>query len=123
MSKKRESLVGDGDTIDLSEIAECNSAAQASQYDTHALRQASEQAGFPSREPHPATQKRRRRKRSPYTEQLNFKVRVGFKELLQDVADDLKMTDAETLEQALHALLEKQAMHDRLKLLAKLTGP
>lgn len=120
MSKKRETLLPDNDTIDLSDIAEFYQSPTGADYDTLAARKASEDAGFTSREPSTPIQKRKRRRRSPYTEQANFKVRLGFKDLFQSAADELELTDAETLEKAFQALLEKEQMTEQSKLFKKL---
>ncbi|GAB1257287.1 hypothetical protein NBRC116494_17890 [Aurantivibrio plasticivorans] len=66
--------------------------------------------GFISRQP---TRKFSRR-RSPYTEQCNLKMRTGMRDIFQELGDRLEMFDQETLEAGILALIEKEGFGDLL---------
>lgn len=78
----------------------------------------SEAAGFPSRE---AKKARRKRAKSPHTEQLGFKARVEVKDVFQELSDTLGIYDHTTFERAVVALLEKEGRDDLLNRIKELT--
>lgn len=71
-----------------------------------------EQSGFLSREP--IKKKRRRRKPSPYTDQLNIKCRNGMKDIFQDLGERMDVRDHTTFERAIRALIKKEGFSDLL---------
>jgi hypothetical protein len=77
----------------------------------------SEAAGFPSSE---AKKTRRRRTKSPHTEQLGFKARSEVKEVFQELSDTLGIYDHTTFERAVVALLEKEGSTDLLSRISEL---
>lgn len=69
------------------------------------IERVAETSGFIKRLP---TNNRRRRKKSPYTEQVGIKVRPSMKKIFQDIGDKLSTYDHTTFELAILALLEKE---------------
>jgi hypothetical protein len=76
------------------------------------LDQIAQESGFSSREPQKI---QRHRRRSPYVIQTNLKTRIGMKELMQNISDNLGLFDQETFELGLEALMEKHDMSDLLR--------
>ena len=109
MGKERAGL--SLDDIDLSEF-QPTSQHQKEKPNQKLVEQVAEQAGFPSRE---AKKKRRRRKPSPYIDQLNMRCRAGMKDIFQDLGERLDVRDYTTFEKAIRALIEKEGFTDLLK--------
>ncbi|MCP4698494.1 MAG: hypothetical protein GY862_16825 [Gammaproteobacteria bacterium] len=66
---------------------------------------------------------RRRRKKSPFTEQLGVKTRPGMKEIFQDLGELIGEYDHTTLERALFALMkETRGAEDILARFEELTN-
>lgn len=97
-------------SISLDELAGGGSATKTNAQLQKALEKEGAKLGFTSRQP---TRKFSRR-RSPYTEQCNLKMRSGMRDLFQEIGDRLEMFDQETLEQAILALIEKEEFNDLL---------
>jgi len=114
MGKERAPLDVDGisdDSIDLSDFQPqpSNSAEKPDQVLVEAI---AEQSGFPSRDP--TKKKRRRRKPSPYTDQVGIKCRQGMRDIFQDLGERMDIRDHTTFEKALLALIEKENFSDLL---------
>lgn len=118
MDRKRESLglmmpQAEEDSIDIAELA--SKRPSTNKYvDLSQLQQISENTGFVSRLP------RKKRSRTPYTHQKNFKVRAGMTELFEDICDHLDTYDNETFEKAILALIEKECPQSFLARFTKL---
>lgn len=63
-------------------------------------------SGFTNRQPPEPT--RRRRKKSPFTEQLGIKVRPGMKEIFQDLGEIIGGYDHTIFERAILALIKQE---------------
>ena len=83
-------------------------AGEKEKADQKVIEKVAEQSGFVSREP----KRKRRRKISPYTDQLGIKVRPQMKEIFQTIGERMEVYDHTTFENALLALLEKEGMQD-----------
>lgn len=111
MAKERAHLNFDDD-LDLSTF-QPGSKTTKDKPDQKLVEIAAEQSGFPSRDP--TKKQRRRRKPSPYIDQLNIRCRSGVKEIFQDLGERLDMRDHTTFEKAIQALLEKEGYADLTK--------
>jgi len=118
MSNEREKINTDlGEDLDLgAAIKMTEEKPNFSQEERNLVAETSEKAGFPSRQ---AKKVRRKRIKSPYTEQLGFKARPIVKEVFQEFSDSINIYDYTTFEQALIALLEKEGRKDLLLKLEK----
>ena len=111
---KRVSLGLDDDkptttSIDLEELAQAHTNNVKPSSDLKdVLEKEGEKYGFVSRQPN----RRPAKKRSPYIVQNNMKMRIGMKELFQEVSLRLGTYDQETLELALLSLIEKEGLDD-----------
>jgi hypothetical protein len=118
MSSKREDLNIDFDDLDLENVVNTSSKKNSfSDEEKKAIAEASENAGFPSRQ---AKASRRKRIKSPYTEQLGFKARAEVKAVFQELSDSMAVYDHTTFEMAVIALLEKQGNKKALNHLKKI---
>lgn len=98
-------------SIDLEELAQFNSdPTRPSTGLQEALEKEGEKFGFVSRQ----SKRRPVKKRSPYIVQNNLKMRVGMKEIFQEISLRLETYDQETLELALLSLIEKENLDDLL---------
>lgn len=98
-------------SIDLEELAQFNSEPiRPSTGLQEALEKEGEKFGFVSRQ----SKRRPAKKRSPYIVQNNLKMRVGMKEIFQEISLRLETYDQETLELALLSLIEKEGLDDLL---------
>lgn len=104
MSKAREHLSIEEDHIDLEElISEPKSPPSREEFER--MQRAGEKFGFVDRSPKVKKQK----KRTPYIIQHNSKMRLGMKELLNDLTVYIEAkSDQETLERGILALIEKE---------------
>lgn len=100
------------DSIDIAELAG-SSRLKKDAVDPETIKQVSEMSGFPSREKTVKT--RRRRKKSPFTQQLGLKCRPEMRELFQDMSEYLDVYDHTTFERAMLALIEKEGTEEHLK--------
>ncbi len=117
MGNKRASLNLDDDTIDLEELI--GRPQQPKHIDKAKLAQVAKQSGFTSREPN--GRQRRRRKKSPFTDQQAIRVRSGMKDLFQDLGEYLNVMDHTTFERAILALIEKEGTKEHLQKFKELT--
>lgn len=115
MAKKRASLDLDS-SVGIEEVIE--GYQEKSTPDFATIKEVAEQSGFVSRQPQ---KNRRRRKKSPFTDQLGIKVRPEMKALFQDIGERLSVYDHTTFECALLALLEKEGIKDLLKQYKEIT--
>ncbi len=97
-------------SVSLEELAGGSSSTKTDIQLQKALTKEGAKLGFTSRQP---TRKFTRR-RSPYTEQCNLKMRSGMRDIFQEIGDRLEMFDQETLERAILALVEKEGFDDLL---------
>lgn len=117
-------------------------ATPKSKPDPKDVRDLSEKAGFPSREPKKTiddgaandgeiitrrrkSTKRMGRPRTPYTDQISTKARPDVKEIYQEIGAELGLYDHTVFEKAVRALLVEQGDEARLKRIdaAMKTGP
>lgn len=117
MGKERAHLNFDDD-LDLSEFQPATKIVKEKP-DQKLIEKTAEQSGFPSRDP--KKKQRRRRKPSPYIDQLNIRCRSGVKEIFQDLSEDLDLRDHTTFEKAIQALIEKEGSEEYLKRFKELT--
>lgn len=82
------------------------------------IERVAETSGFIKRLP---TNNRRRRK-SPYTEQIGIKIRPSMKQIFQDMGDKLSTYDHTTFELAILALLEKENEIDMINQYKKIVS-
>jgi chromosomal replication initiation ATPase DnaA len=108
MGKERAHLNFDDD-LDLSEFQPVTKEVK-NKPDQKLIEQVAEQAGFPSRDPN--KKQRRRRKPSPYIDQINIRCRAGMKDIFQDLGEYLDVRDHTTFEKAIKALIEKEGLAD-----------
>ncbi len=107
-------------SIDLEELAQTNASNVKPSSDLkNALEKEGEKYGFISRQ----ANRRPTRKRSPYIVQNNVKMRIGMKELFQEVSARLETYDQETLELALLSLIEKEGLDDLRSHFHQLVSP
>lgn len=119
MSSKREDLKIDFDDLGLEEVINKSSKKSSfSDKEKKAIAEASEDAGFPSRQA--KSTGRRKRMKSPYTEQLGFKARPEVKAIFQELSDTMEIYDHTTFEMAVIALLEKCKKHEFIDKLNKI---
>lgn len=97
------------DDIGLEEFIESTPAQKKPDPEKALIHKVAEQSGFVSRQP---KKRIRRRKVSPYTEQLGVKVRPQIRDIFHDIGDRLGVYDHTTFERAILALIEKEGMHD-----------
>ena len=93
------------------------SAPSKDNIDPEKIKEVSTKSGFPSRSGKstaPVKQPRRRRKKSPYTEQLGVRVRPAVKDVYYELSDQIGGLDQETFEKAVLALIEKQGTKELL---------
>lgn len=108
MAKERAHLNFD-DELDLTDFQPVEKKSKVKP-DQKLVEKVAEQSGFPSRDP--SKKQRRRRKPSPYIDQLNIKCRPGMKEIFQDLGEYLDIRDHTTFEKAIKALIEKEGLGD-----------
>ena len=118
MGTKRAGLNLDDDLIDLEELTQRQPASKS--VDKAKLAQVAEQSGFTSREP--GSRQRRRRKKSPFTDQQAIRVRPGMKDLFQDLGEHLDIMDHTTFERAILALIEKEGTEEHARKFKELTA-
>jgi hypothetical protein len=111
MAKERAPL-NFADDLDLSDFQPATKTTKEKP-DQKLVEKAAEQSGFPSRDP--TKKQRRRRKPSPYIDQLNIRCRSGMKEIFQDLSERLDLRDHTTFEKAIQALIEKEGYADLTK--------
>ncbi len=117
MGSKRASLDLDDDIVDIEELA--GQPQQIKHIDKEKLTQIAEQSGFISREP--GGRQRRRRKKSPFTDQQGIRLRPGMKDLFQDLGEYLNIMDHTTFERAILALAEKEGTKEHIQRFKELT--
>lgn len=108
MGKERAHL-NFNDDLDLSDFQPAKRAIK-DKPDQKLIEKVAEQSGFPSRDP--GKKQRRRRKPSPYIDQLNVRCRSGMKDIFQELGERLDVRDHTTFERALLALIEKEGLPD-----------
>lgn len=108
MGKERAHLDFDDD-LDLSDF-QPRAKETKDKPDQKLVEEAAEESGFPSRDPN--KKQRRRRKPSPYIDQLNIRCRAGMKDIFQDLGEYLDVRDHTTFEKAIKALIEKEGLND-----------
>lgn len=111
MGKERAHFNFDDD-LDLSGF-EPVKKEQKEKPDQKLVEKVAEQSGFPSRDPN--KKQRRRRKPSPYIDQVNIRCRPDMKEIFQDLGERLDIRDHTTFERAILALIEKEGFSDLSK--------
>ncbi len=95
------------DDIDLEDIISKPKTRKRSSVERELIEEAAHVSNFPSREP----VKKKIRKKSPYINQKNIKMRFGMSELLADLTKHLGFSsDQETIEVALGALIDKKGL-------------
>lgn len=109
MSKERAKLDLGGENLDLSEFQpKPRGKMHQSTAAIEDMQRTSEAAGFPRRSASTATRPtRKRRKRSPYTEQLNIRCRGSVRALFQRISEQNDDLDAQTFERAMKALVRE----------------
>lgn len=112
MGNQRAGFGLDDDTIDIEELVETKPKPKPKPADKTKITEVAEQSGFTSREPAP--RQRRRRKKSPFTDQQAIRVRPGMKSLFQDLGEHLDVMDHTTFEKAIEALIEKEGTDEQL---------
>lgn len=117
MGKERAHL-NFNDDLDLSEFQPSKKVTK-DKPDQKLVEEVAEQSGFPSRDPN---KKRRRRKPSPYVDQLNIRCRTEIKDIFQDLGELLDVRDHTTFEKAIKALIEKEGLNDLLTKYEKITA-
>ena len=105
-------LDDDSEPVSIEELAG-KSGVQKNLIDPESVKNVAEQSGFPSRED--ASKPRRRRKKSPYTQQLGLKVRPQMRELFQDMGEHLGVYDHTAFERAILALIAAEGTPEQLK--------
>lgn len=107
----------DEEDIDISQLSNTRKSKPQPKpkTDDSVLKKTAEASGFVSRQP-------RSRKRSTFTEQMNFKCRPGMKELIQGVGEALDVRDYDTLERAVLALIEKEKLSEQAKRFREITN-
>jgi hypothetical protein len=93
--------------LDIEKLTEIGSKNKST-VDPNNVEETARSAGFTSREP----TRRKTKKRSPYTVQINLRARDGMKEIFQELGDRLNTYDQETFELALLSLIEKNGFSD-----------
>lgn len=117
MAKERAHL-NFADDLDLSDFQPITKKSKEKP-DQKLIEKAAVQSGFPSRDP--TKKQRRRRKPTPYIDQLNIRCRSGVKEIFQDLSESLDLRDHTTFEKAIQALIEKEGSEEYLKRFKELT--
>lgn len=113
MGDQRASIIDFDDDEDLaSEIADLASKpVKKPSINPETVEEAAKKSGFTNRKPGKDSKQalpRRRRKKSPFTEQLGVKVRPGMREIFQDLGDKIGTYDHTTFERALLALIKEE---------------
>ena len=112
MAERTPLAIDEDDDLDISSLVRNKKATLNRGNEAQAVKESAESSGFTSR---PISKKRRKGRKSPYTEQKGIKVRPEMKELFEDVADNLDFRDHTLFEMALLALLEKRKMREEVK--------
>lgn len=107
------SLDDDDTELDLSGFQPNPTPRHESPAQVRAIEAVAKESGFVSRQPTP-------RRKSPYIDQFNVKVRLGAKELFQEAAARLDLRDNAAMERALEAFFEKEGLTDLLSELNRL---
>lgn len=118
MGKKRAGLSLHDDMIDLEELTERLPPSKPEEKEK--LAQVAEKSGFTSRES--SGRQRRRRRKSPFTDQQAIRIRPGMKDLFQDLGEYLDVMDHTTFERAILALIEKEGNEEHSRRFKELTG-
>jgi hypothetical protein len=99
--------------IDLSSVIKASRSIDKKHHVSQKdLEYSAQESGFSSRDPQKI---QRSKRRSPYVIQTNLKTRIGMKELMHHLSDQLGIYDQETFELGLEALMEKHNMSDLLR--------
>ena len=111
MAKERSELNLDDDQEESIDIREMAGPMRKDKNikDPEIIKAAAEHLGFPSRE---GARTSRRRKRSPFTQQLGLKCRPQMRDLFQELGEHLGTYDHTTFERAILALIEKEGTED-----------
>lgn len=114
MAERTPLTIDDDSDLDLSGLVSTRNKKTplSKNREKQVIQETAENSGFNSRA---VSRKRRKGRRSPYTEQKGIKVRPEIKELFEDVADNLDLRDHTLFEMALLALLEKRKMREETK--------
>lgn len=110
-----------GDDLDLSDFEIEVSPSERVIPSAAEVEEVSKNAGFPSRSAAKKITRRRRRKISPFQDQIGIKCRNGMKELFQELGDVMDTHDHTTFETAIQALLEKKGYDDLLRRFKRVT--
>jgi len=91
----------------VSDVSEEPQVEKVTEPTAAAVEAVSKEAGFPSRSATKTTPRRRRKKTSPFQDQVGIKCRTAMKDLFQDLGDELNTHDHTTFERAIYALLKE----------------
>ena len=109
MSNKRAGFSID-DEIDLQSLI--NNKKNNDFIDYKEIEKTAEESGFVKRLP---KNPKKRRKKSPYVEQIGIKIRPLMKNIFQEIGEKLSIYDHTTFELAILALLEKENAQELMK--------
>ena len=109
MSNKRAGFSID-DEIDLESLI--NNKKNNDFIDHKEIERTAEESGFVKRLP---KNPKKRRKKSPYVEQIGIKIRPLMKNIFQEIGEKLSIYDHTTFELAILALLEKENDQELMK--------